>query len=442
MNTKTFMLIFLGFVSLAGCQNESDRDTTPGRFSVAFKPEANAQSGGEMNAGRVNHIDEISNVVVTIENFDGTLVHDLMKLTLVQFGDQFVSEEIELLPGAYRITKFMVRDADNNVLYATPLAGSPLAHLVEHPLPLNYTVSAGAVTNVPIEVVGTEDESAEDFGYAVFSFTVIETKEIEFDVTIANSDFTGAVEYTLDVIAKDAALGNTEWSASFDLSGSSAIRIPVSYEHYTFKVSKEGYLPHIQHYLIDDLSGVSRLSFELLPGDPEAFITYQTTDGGLKIYFPKDRCKLYTRVDVAEGFRIAYAWIDRDATWSGAPTGQMHYNECSPFEGPAIGTSPVLCNPINAFGNIPFTNVEDYCEQEIDPILFDPDEVVVAGYAFIEYYRPGESSGDGFPLRYVVFYHAWPGDAVGESSVPDWTSDKPEASSIRALRLSSREENN
>jgi predicted heme/steroid binding protein len=83
-------------------------------------------------------------------------------------AERFVSAPLVLPPGDYQITEFMVAYLGYSVLYATPLEGSPLAPLVDDPLPINFSVVGDAVTDTNVEVVDIRTHEAEDFGYATF----------------------------------------------------------------------------------------------------------------------------------------------------------------------------------------------------------------------------------------------------------------------------------
>lgn len=249
--------------------------------------------------------------------------------------------------------------------------------------------------------------------------------DIRIGVRIADDDFHEPVDYNVEVIAKDAPLGNVKWRKNWE--SEAVIRIPTGYEHYTFKVSGSGFVSHVQHYLAEDLNSLSQLAFELLPDGLEDFSAEQTDDGGLSVYFPNDRCKLYTRVDVAEGFKVTYSLVTRDASASGIPVAESRMIECfSEDQGKATTT---LCYSVNAFQNTPFVYADDFCSNISLPDNGSMKDVDVTTVVLIEYYPPGQPvNGEG---TLAGFYHVWPGsddNASGRSEavIPRYTGQRRE----------------
>jgi hypothetical protein len=59
-------------------------------------------------------------------------------------------------------------------LWATPRAGSTLAHLVSDPLPVPFGIRTDETTTVQIEVIRTREYQPSDFGYATFQIGFVE----------------------------------------------------------------------------------------------------------------------------------------------------------------------------------------------------------------------------------------------------------------------------
>jgi hypothetical protein len=87
----------------------------------------------------------------------------------------YISKPLSLVPGGYKLSKFLVVDASNTVVYATPTEGSTKAYLVNDPLPILFSVTKDNVTKVVPEVISVKNNTPEDFGYATFSFTEVTT---------------------------------------------------------------------------------------------------------------------------------------------------------------------------------------------------------------------------------------------------------------------------
>lgn len=385
MRYYSALLLFICVILLSSCKDEPGQPLVPGRFSFGL----NGGDIGSSEAGRQKDNQEnLTKVLVTIENSNGELVHDLEELTLLKLDDDFISEELALMPGMYRITKFFVADGDNNILYATPIEGSLLADIVEHPLPVEFTVTSSEVNNIVMEVVSVEEaEEPDDFGYATFSLVFVKPDiALGITATIADEDFTGPVDFTLEAEAKNTE-GDIVWEYSWDMTDHGTISIPSHYHSYTFKTVKAGQLPHVQHYLASDFPGNDELFFEMIPENSDDFIIHEMYDGKVKIYFPADRTKIYARVELAEDFRIQYLWLDKDSgSLSGVPLGQLAWTEVNSGDHPMLnGNEKLIRHAVNVYDNIPFTQAGDFREYiNMDLSSFTKDfDRDVSIYAFI-----------------------------------------------------------
>jgi len=145
--------------------------------------------------------------------------------------------------------------------------------------------------------------------------SVSDTLKFDFitSVTFADNDQHGPIEYTMEVTAKDLALGAIMLTGQFAMTGVGTVHVPTTCGHYTFKAIRLVIFPYVQYFLAAELSENQNLSFEFLPESLDNFIVQEFGDRALKVYLPNDRnkCKLYARVDVAEGIRIEYVYVDR-----------------------------------------------------------------------------------------------------------------------------------
>jgi hypothetical protein len=161
------------------------------------------------------------------------------------------------------------------------------------------------------------------------------------------------------------------------------IHVPSIYGHYTFKVKKNGYISHVQHFRKADLAVFDELAFELIPSSLEGFKRYGSNENQLIAYFPNDRnrCKLYARVDVPEGMAIEYVWADRSAsTPSGFPLAESVYTEC-------FDEVTQCYSRVNLFGNTPYTAAINFCD-DIDLEASNESDAlhktVITSYLFMD----------------------------------------------------------
>lgn len=308
------------------------------------------------------------------------------KIELYAFGYDFVSHLQGLAIGTYSLEAFQILDANNNVIYASPVAGSPLAGLVEHPLPLLFIIKSDEITSVIPEVVSTSEIS-------FFPVTA----------TLANNDTSTEVNYTLEIIAKDVPLGNVAWSKSLQLSTMSTIKIPTKYRHYTFRARKNGYIDHVQHFLKEDLNHQKSLAFEFIPANLEGVVSYQSQDKVITVYVPNDanRCKLYSRIDVAEGYTVTYIYTDKFAWNNDGDIIAYRYVECNSWESES---GLVQCHSeLNLFSNKVFSEADNFCsnfsDNETNIQKLDASFTIV--YARINELNMPDKENEYYP------YHEW-----------------------------------
>ena len=130
-NFKHYLTFFLAFILAVSCDDENDAKKQ-GQLELSFS-EITSSSGGRLKQN-------IASVLITIEDASGQTVHNRKKISLYAFDGQYLSEPIALNTGSYSLTEFIVLDENETAIYATPLEGSPLAHLVDDPLPADFTI--------------------------------------------------------------------------------------------------------------------------------------------------------------------------------------------------------------------------------------------------------------------------------------------------------------
>jgi len=87
------------------------------------------------------------------------------------------TQSIKLPVGVYSVTEFMLMDdngtpndmSDDNILKATPMAGSNYADFVSTPLNINFTVEAFKKAEIQIEVLEFVSTDYDDFGFTWFN---------------------------------------------------------------------------------------------------------------------------------------------------------------------------------------------------------------------------------------------------------------------------------
>ena len=116
----------------------------------------------------------IAAALVTIKDQNGALIYDKEYLPVYKFGDQFTTRSLKVPVGKFQLTEFMLVDTMGVVLWAIPVEGSNLAHLVRKPLPIAFDVVADQTTSLPIQVIRVGDHRPGDFGYVNFDIDFVD----------------------------------------------------------------------------------------------------------------------------------------------------------------------------------------------------------------------------------------------------------------------------
>jgi hypothetical protein len=170
---RTFRIsLFLSFLVLNfSCDQEEVYVAEKGQVAFIIGQHENP-------AGRISGVNAPAAVLLSITDKDGKIIFENKKLSLVEFGQGFISESIQIDAGQYRLTKFLVLNSNNQVMYATPLEGSDKAQYVTDPLPISFTVSDQAnVEVVPQVLAVAANDTPQNFGYVSFGFQVVDGNE-------------------------------------------------------------------------------------------------------------------------------------------------------------------------------------------------------------------------------------------------------------------------
>jgi hypothetical protein len=225
MNTKINLLRFFSLSFLLifmGCEKE-EQVPTKGQLSFSFDNKTTTGS-------RTTDTSIPAFASYSLKKTDGSTISD--KVELYAFNEDFLTLPQELASGSYSLESFQILDADNAVIYSSPLQDSPLADLVEHPLPLVFTITSEETTDVVPEVLAVANHSPQDFGYATFGFTTVdvaalrmpalpgteELVKISYKFTNGSQNFESEVEMGNDdyILNLPELLGNS-WEASITL---------------------------------------------------------------------------------------------------------------------------------------------------------------------------------------------------------------------------------
>ena len=248
-----FLMLILSLPAISGlfsCEKSAfDKGKGTAEFSVAL-PDDGSKSALSSDSGNVAY-----QIMVSIEDMEGTVIMSDSLIPLYIFGAGYVSENIKLKTGQYKLTKFMIINPAGEVVFASPVEGSELAYLVNDPLPILFSINSGIVTRIVPEVLYVGSHTPGEFGYAGFGMQII--KPLHFYTACVLENQTGITpsQYTTAKLTVHAPDG---WHYSFKLEASvNHLIIRGGYSLYTFLVEKEGYSPQKYQFTQRELLATS-----------------------------------------------------------------------------------------------------------------------------------------------------------------------------------------
>jgi len=247
-------LIPLAVFGIWSCENRNDDLAGKGKaeFSLSMPEEGSKSlSGSSLDDGTMSY-----HILISVEDTDGNSVISDSLIPVYAFGPGFTSENVEIEAGDYNLTKFLVINPAGEVIYAAPVEGSPLAYLVNDPLPVGFTIFADQVTRVAPEVLLVGDQTPGQFGYASFGMQVI--KPLGF-WTICILDCPLCMSPTQLTTAKLTVYANNGWHYTFKLEPTiNHLIIRGGSEIYYFVLEKEGYMPQKLQFTARELMATTK----------------------------------------------------------------------------------------------------------------------------------------------------------------------------------------
>lgn len=194
----------------------------------------------------VSELPDGAELVLTLVNNSGAPVLTNHRIAILSFGGSYITGPIELKPGLYSITDFMIAQG-SDILYATPKKSSSLAPAVIRPLPYKFNVVRDKLTHIEMEVVDTKGYKPEDFGYVSFSIDVVNPLAI----AVFTSD-AGVTELTE---AKAFLYLGTKLIGEYNLKAKTNL---ISFKgdpdgSYRLLIRKPGFSQYIKHFIYRDL---------------------------------------------------------------------------------------------------------------------------------------------------------------------------------------------
>ena len=255
-NSIRIGLILLAIVALFSCEENSSDSNGIGtaEFSITMPDDVSQSKSATSDDSAVVSFQ----IMISVEDMGGNPVFTDMLIPIYTFGTSFVSENIEIMAGEYKLTKFMVINPSGEVVFASPLEGSPLAYLCNHPLPLVFNILPRQVTRVLPEVLAVNGQTPDKFGYVSFGIQVI--KPLEFWTMCVLDPGNPMIMAPIQITtAKLTVFAPDGWHYSFKLEPTvNHLVIRGGYEKYDFLLEKEGYMPQKLQFTARQLMAATR----------------------------------------------------------------------------------------------------------------------------------------------------------------------------------------
>ncbi|PKQ63391.1 hypothetical protein BZG02_08370 [Labilibaculum filiforme] len=373
------------FLSVSCSKEDVEKETSTDKGEVEFSMNIlNGELKSELLSTLKVSENKISSVIVSITNKTGEVIYNKEKIQLLNMNGYYIASPISLLVGDYLLTEFLVMDEDNNVVYASPLASSKKAYLVESPLSINFEVKKDEVLKLVPEVLSVGTSSPSDFGYSTISFDVVSTFDFSlsafvYNSTIKNWDLSSA---TLVLKNEDKILYEGDIEA---ITNTISVRDDVS--TYDMTISKTGYKTYTYSFSHDSLN----------------YYNSNGSNGPLKIILVEDIEVKPVEFITVEGGTFQMGSMDGESNEQPIHSVTVGSFEISKYEVTQIQfiefLNDISCNADGTYNDNEFGNI-----QYID--MADSDCPV--GYSIGRFYFKGSSMipSDECPANEITWYGA------------------------------------
>ena len=245
-------LTVTSFFIINSCEKNSRSIDGTGKaeFSVSLPASAGVKSD------RSDSVAVSYQVMISVEDMKGNAVFTDKLIPVYVFGEAFVSENIEIKTGEYKLTKFMVIDPAGVVVYASPVTGSPVAYLCNRPLPFNFIIMANQVTTVLPEVLAVRDQTPDKFGYASFGIHILKPLEFWTMCILDNPLSMSPTQLTTAKLTVSIPYG---WYYTFNLEAAiNHLIIRGGSDVYDFVLEKDGFPAQKMRFNAKDLLATSK----------------------------------------------------------------------------------------------------------------------------------------------------------------------------------------
>ncbi len=264
---QIFAMLALALVS---CNKANNEEKVQGNIEFTFS--VSPSTSYIKSASDSGYIQGITNAVVTVEDLQGNVVIKTEKIEIYCMNGYYVSKPIAIAEGGYKICEFVILDACDNVVYASPKMESVKAQIVQTSLPLTITVTRNATSTLTPQVLSTADSRPEDFGYTSFNYNISETFDFRLGAFAFNDTFKNYKTSNAYIsIYNDSAVYNNatlvysgklnsflsrtiEGNNNYDTLGiTTKISLPERHNNFTIEITKDRYITYRKTFTKEQL---------------------------------------------------------------------------------------------------------------------------------------------------------------------------------------------
>ena len=170
MKKLFYLFLLLGF-AVTSCNKP---DAIPLEQDVTFKAIA-FETNFKVSDDDVCNGDIVHYAKLTIETLDGNGDHlnpvltEIIDVDIFYLNGTMYTNSLKMIPGIYDLVSFTLMNENDEIVYASPMEGSPNSDIVDG-LPIEFSVGAFLKNEVKIEVLCFDPVVYTDFGFSWFSF--------------------------------------------------------------------------------------------------------------------------------------------------------------------------------------------------------------------------------------------------------------------------------
>lgn len=246
---KNLLLFLLLTAVMSSCSSDTDSENTPAPGEGTVVEEPVVVSEGKQifrvnykeTTGKVNSLDKTKKLepafaLISIVDASENQVYSREKFTLTNIDGNYETGEIVLEAGSYKLTEFIVVDANNIVISLAPKEGSALALFAQTTLPFEFMVSKNQTNTSDTENIIAAGYTAFDFGYG----------ELNLVFPVNTDFFSLIVDDSIELTEKNLKLESVTGSVYLVDWGDGTI------EEYVSSVSNSGLENTISHTYLEN----------------------------------------------------------------------------------------------------------------------------------------------------------------------------------------------